>query len=206
MSNHQADWGLGYRIVTRKLGAFSACESMEPAIVDNIVDKLFPTHPVRPSDEAEALEEETPLFITEELVTAVKGLQNRKTPGQWKTQRLVLISKGKGDPNTPGAYRPLCMLNTTGKLLQKLLKPRLETAIKESGDLSPRQYGSRKGRSIVQAVHEIVETVHSVQSGSRQSRPIVLLATLDVKNAFNSARWIDMIEALKKFKSDTYCD
>ena len=78
-------------------------------------------------------------------------------PLAWKTQRLVLISKGKGDPNTPSAYRLLCMLNTTGKLLEKLLKPRLETAIQEAGDLSPRQYGAMKGHSTIQAVQEIVE-------------------------------------------------
>ena len=38
-------WGLGYRIVTRKLGALSPNETMEIATAENIVNTLFPTHP-----------------------------------------------------------------------------------------------------------------------------------------------------------------
>ncbi|KAH8342698.1 hypothetical protein KR059_003696, partial [Drosophila kikkawai] len=70
-------------------------------------------------------------------------------------QRLVLISKGKGDPLTPSAYRPLCMLNTTGKLLEKLVKPRLAAAIERGGGLSPRQNGFRPGRSTIGAIQEV---------------------------------------------------
>ena len=51
----------------------------------------------------------------------------------WKKQRLVLISKGKGYPEDPSAYRPLCVLDTLGKLLERLLKPRLSAAIENSG-------------------------------------------------------------------------
>ena len=43
----------------------------------------------------------------------------------WKAQRLVLIGKMKGDPNTACAYKLLCMLDTVGKVLEKLMKPRL---------------------------------------------------------------------------------
>lgn len=49
-------------------------------------------------------------------------------PQEQKAQKLVLISKGKRVPRTPGAYDPLCLLNTAGKLLEKLLKPRLLAA------------------------------------------------------------------------------
>lgn len=116
----------------------------------------------------------------------------------------MLISKNKGDPKSPGAYRPLCMLNTTGKLLEKLIKPRLTTAIQAAGDLSGRQYGFRRGLSTVHAIREIVETVNQAQQGNHATRKIVLLATLDVKNAFNSARWDDMIEALEEFRVPKY--
>ena len=47
-------------------------------------------------------------------------------PNRWKIQRLVLLSKEKGDPSSPSAYRPLCMLDTAGKLLEMLLKIRLK--------------------------------------------------------------------------------
>ena len=52
-------------------------------------------------------------------------LRTGELPRKWKTQRLVLISKGKGDIDSLSAYRPLCMLNRTGKLLEKLLKHKI---------------------------------------------------------------------------------
>ena len=61
-------------------------------------------------------------------------------PTHWKTARLVLISKGKGPADVPSSYRPLQMLDTAGKLLEKLLKLRVLEAIRASGDLSSLQW------------------------------------------------------------------
>lgn len=118
-------------------------------------------------------------------------------PDAWKKQRLTLISKGKGDPESPAAYRPLCMLDTAGKLYERLLKPRLKTAVETGGGLSDRQHGFRPGRSTLGAIQDVVSTVERAQKGNHYSKSIVLLVTLDVRNAFNSVRWIDIIETLQ---------
>lgn len=126
-------------------------------------------------------------------------------PRQWKMQRLVLINKGMGDPSSPSSYRPLCMLDTSGKLLEKLLKPRLQSAIRAAGDLSRRQYSFRKGRSTIDLVQEVVAAVSVTQQGHHFSRRIALLVTRNVKNAFNSVRWNNMLKALRvKFKVPHY--
>ena len=225
-------WGLGYRIVTRKLGNFMLDGAQDAETMDSIVNTLFPAHPLRREETWEDGMEEIPLFSEAELIQAVKTLQNRKAPvpdgipsevlkvvaqtnpgvllnmynsclkegcfpKRWKRQRLVLIYKGKGDQNLPSSYRPLCMLDTAGKLLEKLLKPRLQAAIKAAGDLSDRQYGFRKGRSTVEAISDVVTAVHAAQRGNNFSRKIVLLVTLDVKNAFNSVRWKNILETLQ---------
>lgn len=118
-------------------------------------------------------------------------------PERWKVQKLVLISKGKGDPLAPSSYRPLCMLDTAGKLLERLIKPRLEEAIRTRGELSIRQHGFRPGKSTIGAIKDVVDVVLAAQEKNHHSRPVVLLATLDVKNAFNSLRWKDVLQALK---------
>lgn len=126
-------------------------------------------------------------------------------PELWKRQRLVLISKGKGNPESPSAYRPLCMLDTAGKLLERLIKPRLIAAINNTGGLSKRQHGFIPGRCTIGAIEEVVTSVEAAQRGNHYSRRVVLLATLDVRNAFNSVRWTDMIEALEnRFRVPTY--
>ena len=55
---------------------------------------------------------------------------------RWKEARLVLIGKDKGPADAPSSYRPLCMLHTTEKRLEKLVRPPLQVAIKAAGDLT----------------------------------------------------------------------
>lgn len=131
-------------------------------------------------------------------------LREMNFPKQWKTQRLVLISKGKGDPNSPSAYRPLCMLNTLGKLYEKMLQPRLHEAVENGGGLSKMQHGFRKGFSTIGAIQEVVKTANETQRGNRFSRNLLILVTLDVKNAFNSASWRHILEALEKLNNPRY--
>lgn len=119
-------------------------------------------------------------------------------PETWKTQRLVLIRKGEGDPLSPSTYRPLCMLNTAGKLLERLLKSRLAEAIQTGGGLSERQHGFRPGRSTIGAIKDVVDVVEMTRNQNHFTRPLVLLATLDVKNAFNSLRWSDILKTLEE--------
>lgn len=225
-------WGLGYKIVTKKLGAMRAPCVLEAAAMEHIVGTLFPTHPLRPAHDWAPLGD-VPLFTREEVEKAIVSMKDRKAPGpdgvpsevlrvvvqrdpellvnmyntclkagtfcsRWKRARLVLISKGKGDPGQPSAYRPLCMLDTAGKGLEKLIRSRLQTAIAAAGDLSPRQYGFRSGRSTVDAIQEVVEAVQRAEDHNHHSRRVVLLVTLDVKNAFNSAKWTDMLAALER--------
>ena len=116
---------------------------------------------------------------------------------RWKEAGLVLIPKSKGDPNTPSAYRPLSLLDTTGKLFEQLLRPRLTDAMQAGGGLSDLQFGFRRGRSTIGAIQKVVDSFLELDRHCHAARPVVLLATLDIRNAFNSARWVDILEALK---------
>lgn len=48
-------------------------------------------------------------------------LMARVFPTPWKVARLVLVSKGKGPVDSTSSYRLLCMLNTAGKTIEKML-------------------------------------------------------------------------------------
>ncbi|CAB0037923.1 unnamed protein product [Trichogramma brassicae] len=91
-------------------------------------------------------------------------------PSGWKRQRLVLIPKPVKPPDEPSSYRPLCMLDTMGKILEKIICDRLEAFTERPGGLSERQYGFRKGRSTIDAIEDVISTARNAVAGRRWFR------------------------------------
>lgn len=56
-------------------------------------------------------------------------LKDGNFPSRWKQQRLVLLPKGKKPPDEPSSYRPLCMLDTAGKILERIIHQRIEVVV-----------------------------------------------------------------------------
>ena len=128
-------------------------------------------------------------------------------PDQWKKRRLVLIPKGGKPAGDPSTYRPLCMLDTAGKVQKRIIGNRLEAAIEEAGGLSEHQYGFRKARSTVDAIKDVVDTAKRAIEGRRWRRgakQYCCVITLDVKNAFNTASWKHILQALRNMRVSTY--
>ena len=42
-------------------------------------------------------------------------------PKECKIQKLVLFSRGKKPPGQPSSYRPICLLDTIGKVLERII-------------------------------------------------------------------------------------
>jgi len=121
-------------------------------------------------------------------------------PPRWKRARLVLIRKGPDKPpDQPSSYRPICMLDSSGKLLERLLLQRLESHLDAHGGRrrAANQFGFRKGVSTESAIDHVLDIAKQAASGTG-TKDICVLVTLDVRNAFNSLRWPVIDEALRK--------
>ncbi|XP_011309785.1 uncharacterized protein [Fopius arisanus] len=195
-------------------------------LLNRIVETLFPSQPEfrRNSEQWEG--GIIPKITREELMEACKRVGNSKAPGldgipnialklaintmpehneclregifpaMWKQQRLVLLLKANKPPDEPSSYRPLCMLDTAGKILERLIHQRIDAAVEPA--LVGNQYGFRKSRSTVDAINLAVETARKAIAGERWlngTKEYCLGVTLDIKNAFNSARWDCIMEA-----------
>nr|XP_041632504.1 uncharacterized protein LOC121502829 [Drosophila kikkawai] len=122
-------------------------------------------------------------------------------PRVWKKQRLVLITKPVKLNDDPSSFRPLCMLNTIGKIFERIIGNKLEREIEERGALSTHQHGFRKKRSTIDAIREVTQLAENAIKGERWqggSKKYCLVCTLDVKNAFNSANWSLILQALQR--------
>lgn len=128
-------------------------------------------------------------------------------PIRWKRQKLILLPKGGKPPDDPSSFRPICLLDTAGKVLERIISNRLEEYTEGAQGLSPNQYGFRKARSTVEAIDTVVNAARKATAGKRWKRgakKYCAIVTLDVKNAFNSANWDRILEALRKMKVPQY--
>ncbi|XP_076549205.1 uncharacterized protein LOC143306714 [Osmia lignaria lignaria] len=115
-------------------------------------------------------------------------------PNSWKVGRLVLIPKPGKPFSSYSDLRPLCMLSNLGKGFEYALRELLEEAVQNSGDLSPWQFGFRKKRSTMQAMKVVISEWNRARSYGNHC----LLIGLDVKNAFNTVRWENIILAAQR--------
>lgn len=132
-------------------------------------------------------------------------LRESKFPLRWKKSRLVLLHKGSGKPNdSPASYRPLNMLDSTAKLLERLILKRLNEHLDSTGQRSENQFGFREGRSTEDAMTAILRVAKGAAHGAVQHRDLCAMVSLDVRNAFNTASWIKIDAALRKKRTPPY--
>ncbi|CAB0040907.1 unnamed protein product [Trichogramma brassicae] len=137
----------------------------------------------------------------------IRCLETGVFPSSCKRQRLVLLPKPGKPPDEPSSYRPLCMLDTAGKILERIICDRLEAFTERPGGLSERQYGFRKGRSTIDAIEDVISTAREAIAGKRWyhgTKKYCAVVTLDVRNAFNSARWDNILAALRRLLVPDY--
>lgn len=121
-------------------------------------------------------------------------------PRQWKQAKLVLLHKGTGKPvESPSSFRPICLLNTPGKLLERLILQRLEEHLDARGGArrSPNQFGFRRGISTESAIESVLSVAGRAAAFPGRRKELCVLVTLDVRNAFNSLRWPVIDSALR---------
>lgn len=128
-------------------------------------------------------------------------------PKRWKKMKLVLLPKGKGPANAPRSYRPLCLLDIVGKLFERILYARIELITESPTGLQGQQYGFRKGKSTLDALKSVTDAARKALDGNRWlggSKKYCAIITLDVKNAFNTARWPNILGAMRNLGIPDY--
>lgn len=125
-------------------------------------------------------------------------------PSIWKSASLVLLAKPKKTVDSPNTYRPICLIDTAGKLLEIIIKNRLQKEIVENDMIQQNQYGFVKGRTTIDALEKVKEISSIIKQKAHKNREFAVMILLDVKNAFNSAPWEGIITQLIKGNVSEY--
>jgi len=102
------------------------------------------------------------------LVQAITELTNtcwrlEYYPQRFKQARTIVLRKPeKDDYSAPGAYRPIALLSTIGKIIESLAARRLQDLAEQHNLILDVQMGNRPNRSTDAAVDLLVEQIHTV--------------------------------------------
>ena len=106
-------------------------------------------------------------------------------PSTWKQSTIIPILKPEKPFDSISSYRPISLTSCTSKLFERMVLGRLTYFLEQQDILSPMQAGFRPGRSTVDQVlllsQSIADSFHQSNPGAR-----TVLATVDFAKAFNS--------------------
>ena len=106
-------------------------------------------------------------------------------PSIWKTSSIIPIHKMGKPLDSPASFRPISLTSCVSKLFERIILSRLLFFLESNSILSPRQAGFRPGRS---TLDQILYLSQSISDGFNKPRPgsRTILSTIDFAKAFDS--------------------
>ena len=116
-------------------------------------------------------------------------------PNYFKISTTVIIPKlNKTSYDNPKAFHPIILLNTLGKLIEKVIAERIQFMVTSNDFIHPSQLGGLKFKSTSDAG---IALTHIIQSGWSKERPTSTL-TFDISQFFPSLNHQLLVHILEK--------
>ena len=106
-------------------------------------------------------------------------------PSIWKTSSIILIHKMGKPLNSSASLRPISLTSCVSKLFERIILTRLLFSLESNSILSPRQACFRPGRS---TLDQLLYLSQSISNGFNKPRPgsRTILSTINFSKAFDS--------------------
>ncbi len=126
-------------------------------------------------------------------------LSTAKTPGKWKTAKIITLLKPGKPANKGTSYRPVSILSPPAKILEALLLPYLTDAI----ELADHQHGFRKGRSTLTALQTIKD---HIDKGLNRKKPVnrTVSVAIDLSKAFDTVDHYLLLKDINNLPLNAY--
>src|SRR5436190_3364379 len=114
-------------------------------------------------------------------------------PEAFKVAKVIPIYKGTGEMSLKSNFRPISLLSTCSKVLEKIVKHQLTIYINQYNLLTDCQYGFRDTRNISDALFDLNKKLNSALSRGLKC----LIAFCDLAKAFDSVKRSKLLKKLK---------
>ena len=115
------------------------------------------------------------------LIIFTKSFNDGVIPRQFKQSKIIPLFKS-GDRSSMDNYRPIALLSTFSKILEKIVCNRLSDYLEKNELLSKSQYGFRKEHS---TVHPMVHFMNKI-TNALENKLHTIAIFCDLRKAFNS--------------------
>ncbi|XP_015111507.1 uncharacterized protein LOC107037455 [Diachasma alloeum] len=190
-------WDRPYRMVMTWLTKQPMPSLTCPKFLENIVVVLFLQQPELHQFTEQCAETSIPPITQEQLEEACSRVGNTMAPGVDGIPNIALKAAIRA---APGLF-----LDVYNAWLREGTSPakwkqqrRIEATVQPL--LADNQYGFRRGGSTLDGIDLVISTAKEAISATRLgegTKKSCLVATLDINNAFNSAKWDCIMEALE---------
>ena len=95
-----------------------------------------------------------------------------------------MLKEGK-DPLESSSYRPICLLSTLSKTLERIIAELMHAHINDTGCIAPEQFGFMRNRSTEDAIQFIIKRIRT----SLPMNTYTVGVLLDIAGAFDNIKW-----------------
>ena len=115
-------------------------------------------------------------------------------PKQFRHARTIVLRKpGKSNYSDPGAWRPIALLSTLGKIMETVLARKITDLAENHRLLPSSQMGNRKQRSTETALELLLEQVYTVWG----LKKVASVLSLDIAGAFDTVNHTRLLDNLR---------
>ena len=102
-------------------------------------------------------------------------------PKYWKDTKIILLNKPDKPTSNPSNYRPISLINTMSKTLEKIIKNRLYNWAEKNNKLNKEQAGFRQNKCTNDKIFELTQIATQAKNRKRYAAAIFL----DIEKAFD---------------------
>lgn len=103
-------------------------------------------------------------------------------PEKWKIANVIPIHKPGKSPQLPTSYRPISLLSSLSKILERIVLKRINDHIASNNIIPPEQHGFRKQKS---TTHQLDRIITHIRTGFKTNTKSTAMIILDVEKAFD---------------------
>ncbi len=122
-------------------------------------------------------------------------------PDSWKKANVVPIHKPGKSPCQATSYRPISLLSSLSKILERIVLKRINDHIDDNNIIPPEQHGFRKQKS---TAHQLIKIVTHIKNSFKINTSSTGMIFLDVEKAFDRVWHTGLLYKLLKFRFPIY--